>query len=100
VVTIKTNERRRLVTYVLSDYVAKAMAEAVYDKLEDGTYGGRVPGCQGVVAFGSSLRECEEELRSTLEDWILLGLKLGHPLPVIGGIDLSREPAREPVDAL
>jgi predicted RNase H-like HicB family nuclease len=88
------------VTYVLSDYVAKAMAEAVYDKLEDGTYGGHVPGCQGVVAFGSSLRGCEEELRSTLEDWILLGLKLGPPLPVIGGIDLSREPAREPVDAL
>ncbi len=37
----------------------------------------------GGVAFGTTLRECEDELRSTLEDWILIGLKLGHPLPVI-----------------
>jgi len=53
-----------------------------------------------VVAFATSLRECEYELRSTLEDWILLGLQLKHPLPVIAGIDLNREPLREPVDAL
>jgi predicted RNase H-like HicB family nuclease len=86
--------------YVLSDYLEQALAQAVYDKLEDGSFAGRIPACPGVVAFGSSLSECEHELRSTLEEWILLGLKLGHPLPVIGGIDLNREPLREPVDAL
>ena len=86
--------------YVLSDYLEQALAHAVYDKLEDGTFSGRIPACPGVVAFGASLSECEHELRSTLEEWILLGLKLGHPLPVIGGIDLNREPLREPVDAL
>ncbi|MCX7839436.1 MAG: type II toxin-antitoxin system HicB family antitoxin [Anaerolineae bacterium] len=83
------------VRYVLSDYVEQAMAHALYDKLEDGTFLGRIPLCQGVVAFGTTLRECEEELRSTLEDWILVGLKLRHPLPVIGGIDLNREPTDE-----
>ncbi|MBI1927867.1 type II toxin-antitoxin system HicB family antitoxin [Candidatus Poribacteria bacterium] len=66
------------------------MAQATYDKLEDGTYGGRIPACTGVVAFGTTLRECEDELRSTLEDWILVGLKLGHPLPVIARIDLNK----------
>lgn len=86
--------------YVLSEYVAQAMAEATYDKLEDGTYAGHIPACEGVVAFGSSLRECEAELQSTLEDWILLGLRLAHPLPVLAGIDLNKEPAREPVDAV
>jgi len=86
--------------YVLSDYLEQALAQAVYDKLEDGSFAGRIPACPGVVAFGASLSECEHELRSTLEEWILLGLKLGHPLPVIGGIDLNREPLREPVDAL
>ncbi len=35
----------------------------------------------GVLAFSSTLRDCEEELRSTLEDWIFVGLKLGHSLP-------------------
>jgi predicted RNase H-like HicB family nuclease len=86
--------------YVLTDYLEQALAQAIYDKLEDGSFAGRIPVCPGVVAFGASLSECEHELRSTLEEWILLGLKLGHPLPVIGGIDLNREPLREPVDAL
>jgi predicted RNase H-like HicB family nuclease len=86
--------------YVLSDYVARAMGEAVYDKLEDSTYAGKISSCPGVVAFAATLRECEDELRSTLEDWILVGLRLGHPLPVIAGIDLNKEPVREPVDSL
>jgi len=86
--------------YVLSEYVERAMTEAAYDKLEDGTYAGHIPACQGVVAFGGSLRECEAELQSTLEDWILLGLRLVHPLPVLADIDLNKEPAREPVDAM
>jgi len=86
--------------YVLSDYVGEALAEAAFEKLEDGSYAGRIPSCTGVVAFGTTLRECENELRSTLEDWILVGLRLKHPLPVIQGIDLNKEPAREPVDAV
>jgi predicted RNase H-like HicB family nuclease len=85
---------------VLSEYVEQAMAEATYDKLEDGTFSGRIPACKGVVAFGSTLRQCEDELRSVLEDWILVGLKLGHALPVIAGVDLNKEPTREPVDTL
>ena len=66
--------------YILSEYMDQAMAQAVYDKLEDGTFTGRIPACKGVVALGTTLRECEEELRSTLEDWILVGIKLGHSL--------------------
>ena len=86
--------------YILSDYVQAALAEASYDKLEHGSYGGSIPSCQGVVAFCQTLGECQDELRSTLEDWILLGLRLGHSLPVVAGIDMNKEPAREPVDTL
>ena len=86
--------------YILTEYLDQAMAQAVYDKLDDGTYGGRIPPCPGVVAFATSLAECAEDLRSTLEDWVLLGMKLAHALPVIGGIDLNREPVHEPVDTL
>ncbi len=86
--------------YILSEYVEQAMAEAVYDKLEDGTFAGHIPSCKGVVAFSATLRECENELHSTLEDWILVGLKLGHPIPAIRGIDLNKEPTRESVDAM
>ena len=86
--------------FILSEYVERALAEAVYDKLEDGTYGGRIPACTGVLSFASTLRDCESELRSTLEDWIVVGLKLKHSLPIIAGIDLNKEPTREPVDTL
>lgn len=70
------------VRYVLSDYVDSAMSEATFDKLEDGTYAGRIHSCPGVIAFGVTLRECQDELQSTLEDWLLVGLKLGHKLPI------------------
>jgi len=86
--------------YILTEYVDQAMAQAEYDKLEDGTFSGRIPACQGVVAFGATLRQCQDELRSTLEDWIFVGLKLGHSLPVIADIDLNKEPTRESVDTL
>ena len=42
-----------------------------------------------LVAFGSTLHDCEEELHSMLEDWILVGLKLGHHLPVIAKVNLN-----------
>ncbi len=86
--------------FILSDYVEGAVSQAIYDKLEDGTFFGKIPVCQGVVAFGTSLRECQNELRSTLEDWILLGLKLGHSLPVIDNINLNQEPILEPLDTV
>jgi predicted RNase H-like HicB family nuclease len=86
--------------FVISEYIARAMALAEYDKLDDGSFSGRIPACKGVIAFGSTLSECENELRSTLEDWLLVGFKLGHQLPVIDGIDLNTEPVYEPVDAV
>lgn len=88
------------VRFVLSDYMSELMAHAVYDKLEDGTFSGRIPECKGVLAFGATLRSCEDELRSTFEDWIVVGLKFGHRLPVIAGIDLNKGPVCEPVDAV
>jgi hypothetical protein len=39
-------------------------------------------------------------LRSTLEDWLLVGLKLGHSIPVIAGHNLNQEPTHEPMAAL
>ena len=88
------------IRFILTEYVEQAITQAVYDKLEDGTFVGRIPPCKGVVEFGATLRECEEALRSTLEDWILIGLKLRHPLPVIASIDLNKEPSYEPVGAV
>ena len=86
--------------YILTDYINKALGKSVYDKLDDGTFSGKIPGCKGVIAFSKSLKECESELRSTLEDWILVGLKRGHKLPVIAGLDLNKKPLHESLGAL
>ncbi len=77
------------IKFILSEYIALALDQATYDKLGDGTFAGRIPSCPGVLAFADTLRRCEEELRSTLEDWILVGLKMGHPLPVIDNVNLN-----------
>jgi predicted RNase H-like HicB family nuclease len=88
------------VQFLLTAYLSGAMAQAEYDKLEDNTFAGRIPSCPGVVAFSATLQGCAEELRSVLEEWLWLGLKLGHRLPVIDGIDLNREPAHESLEAV
>jgi hypothetical protein len=89
-----------MLKFVLTGYIEQALAQAEYDKLEDSSFSGRIQGCKGAIAFGGTLRECENELRSTLEDWVLLGLKLGHPLPVVGAYDLNREPSSDQLAAV
>lgn len=86
--------------YILSGYLEHATELTIYDKLEDGTFSGRTPQCNGVIAFGVTLHEYENELRSTLEDRVVIGLKIQHYLPVTGALDLNKEPTREPIDAL
>lgn len=86
--------------YILSDYLAEALRHATFKKLDDGAHCARIPGCEGLVVFGDTLEQSREELRSALEEWVLLGLKLGHALPVIAGIDLNEEPSLEPGDSV
>ena len=86
--------------YILTGYAENALANAEFDKLEDGSFSGRIPACKGVIAFGKTLRDCENELRSTLEDWLLVGLKSGHPIPVISGYNLNKEPTYDAMASL
>jgi len=92
--------------YILSEYINRAMAQAVYTKLDDSKFVGTIPSCEGVIAFGKTLEECEEELRSTLGDWIVVGARFGDDLPIIDGIDLgmeikiNRESTHEQMDAM
>jgi predicted RNase H-like HicB family nuclease len=75
---------------MISDYITAALRHAHYELMENGRFYGSIPDCQGCWAEAATLEECREELRETLEDWLLLGLQLGHALPVIDGLDLNR----------
>ena len=77
-------------TFALTAYIEAAMELAEFDKLDDGSFAAEIPRLPGVIAFGKTLKQCEHELRSVLEDWILVGLRLGHNLPRLAGIDLNK----------
>jgi predicted RNase H-like HicB family nuclease len=74
---------------MLIDYINKALSKAEYDKLEDGTFSGRIPQCQGVIAFGNTLFECQKELESVLEGWLIVKIRHGDKLPIIDGFDIN-----------
>ena len=71
----------------LAEYIRAAVHGATYEVLPDGTYYGEIPGFQGVYANADSLEECQADLCEILEDWIALGRKLGHPIPVLHTVD-------------
>jgi predicted RNase H-like HicB family nuclease len=73
---------------MLITYIQNAMRLAKYEILQDGQYYGEIPGFDGIWAQADNLEACREELQSGLEDWLVLGLRMGHKLPVVAGIQL------------
>ena len=73
---------------MLIAYIQRAMRLAEYEILKDRQYYGEIPGFDGVWAQAQNLEACREELQSALEDWLILGLRMGHKLPVVDGIQL------------
>jgi predicted RNase H-like HicB family nuclease len=67
---------------MLIAYIQNAMRLAKYEILEDDQFYGEIPGFQGVWAQAENLEACREELQSALEDWLILGLRMTHKLPV------------------
>ena len=67
----------------LAKYLDAALSRAVYEILPDGTYYGEIPGFRGVYANADTREDCRAELRDVLEDWLILGLEMGHILPKI-----------------
>jgi predicted RNase H-like HicB family nuclease len=74
---------------MLTDYINAAMSKAEYEDIGDEGWFARIPGFAGLWASAPTLDETRKELRSTLEDWLLIGLRLDHPLPVVDGLDLN-----------
>lgn len=81
---------------MFAEYISAAMERATYETIDDPKpYYGEVPELQGVWATGKTMDECRKELQSVIEGWLALKLRLGHPIPSIGGhsIIVSAEPA-------
>jgi len=77
---------------MLTAYINAALAKARYEILPDKEgYYGAIDELPGVWAQADSLEACREELQEVLEEWIILGLRMGHSLPAIEGITLASE---------
>lgn len=77
---------------MLTHYIQAALKKAHYQLLPDGEgYYGAIDGLQGVWAQADTLEACREDLRETLEEWIVLGLRMGHNLPAMDGVALETQ---------
>ncbi len=74
-------------------YIRVALAQAVYESLDDGTIYGAIPGLQGVWADRATQEQCARELASALHDWITAHHEQGSPIPILAGIDLNQAAA-------
>ncbi len=74
---------------MLTTYIQAAMHHATYELIDDGEFYGEIPGLDGVFATAITLEECRDNLQSVLEEWIALGLRMGHDIPLIDGHTLT-----------
>ena len=67
---------------MLTNYIQAAMRKGHYEILPDGEgYFGSITDLQDVWANADTLEACRKVLREVLEEWILTGLKMVHPIP-------------------
>lgn len=74
---------------MLMEYTQKALEGAEYKRLDDGTWFGEIPGFDGVWANGPTVESCRKELVEVLEEWLILKLRDGNPMPVVGGVEIK-----------
>lgn len=77
---------------MIREYVDRALRKASYDKLEDGSFVGEVPGLQGVLSAAPTLEECRDQLGEVIEEWVLVRIAKGLAVPAVDGIKVEVVP--------
>jgi len=91
----RINLIKNKVPVMFAEYVQAAMERAHYEIIDDEEpFYSEVPELKGVWATGKTLEECRKNLKSGIEGWIALRLRMGRAIPPIGGvtINVSTEP--------
>ena len=69
---------------MLIQYIQAALEHAKYEIINDEeSYYGEVSELQGVWASGRTLEECRKNLEEVIDEWIILRLRKGLPIPSI-----------------
>ena len=75
---------------MIQQYLHAALAKARFKTIENPEpVFGEIPQCPGVWATGETKEHCRVALAEALEDWVLLGIRMGHALPEIDGVRIE-----------
>ena len=78
---------------MLTRYIREAMKRAKFKTLDDDTCFGEIPGLAGIWANEATPKSCREVLQEVLEEWLVLKIRDGDPIPRLGRVGLSRKAA-------
>ena len=78
---------------MVTRYIQEAMKRAHYKNLEDGSCFGEIPGLAGVWASERTLGQCRLVLQEVLEEWLVLKIRDGDPIPRMGRVRLTVQAA-------
>ena len=70
---------------MLVEYIQAALEKAEYKKLEDGSWFAEIQGFEGVWANSKTVEGCRKELIEVVEEWLILKLRDGDPIPDVNG---------------
>ncbi|PKL63507.1 MAG: HicB family protein [Methanomicrobiales archaeon HGW-Methanomicrobiales-2] len=71
---------------MILDYTTVALDHAQCEIIEDAEpYYGEVPELPGVWATGRTLEECRRNLAGVIDEWLIVRLRRGLPIPSIAG---------------
>jgi predicted RNase H-like HicB family nuclease len=78
---------------MVTRYIQEAMSRAQYKSLDDGTCFGEIPGLSGVWANERTSKQCRQVLQEVLEEWLVLKIRDGDPIPRLGRVRLTVQAA-------
>ncbi len=75
---------------MMTEYIEMAMQKATFERLDDGTVYGEIPGFRGVWSEGENIPEARGELREVLQEWIEFRLPRDLDIPKVWDIDVKQ----------
>lgn len=73
---------------MITEYIRAALCRAKHE-VEDNVYYAEIPELPGVLACGTTLKECRQQLIEVIEGWLIVGFRHADTLPVLDGVDLN-----------
>ena len=83
----------KILSFSLLRYVESALAQAEYERDEDGVIIAQVPTASGFFAQGDNFEDARSNLRDVIEGNVMLALQLGFPIPSLIGFEIEEQDA-------